>query len=266
MTDPAKSKKRTLLFLAAAAVTELFNIILYAARDSIVVSFGIRTYNLLALICASAFGLSSAGLVISLVLFLIGKKKEKKEQEEELRKKIEEEQAKKEAVLKYKGKLDPEQVRSSLNTVYGDWTSKISLCGDSQQIEDFHAVMSKIFSGMKTMDSYQEKLNYLLNANGADALRDTEDILDNAEQFIYRNVRKLLNIMTISSPENPDDLNTVLSAAHACAGENSRLLDTTREFMVSVTEFLNTQNEDDDSLYEMNAYKSAIQSQISARK
>lgn len=45
------------------------------------------------------------------------------------------------------------------------------------------------------MDEHQEKLSHLLDVNGADALANTEDILSRVEQYLCKNVRKVLNYL-----------------------------------------------------------------------
>ena len=115
---------------------------------------------------------------------------------------------------------------------------------------------------MERMDEYQSKLKSLLDTNGAEALRDTEDILTNAEQHICRNIRKLLNIMTVSSSGNEEDVSLVISTAQKCGADNNALLGTTKEFMVAVTQLLNAQGDDSSGIRELEAYKKAIASQI----
>jgi hypothetical protein len=164
-------------------------------------------------------------------------------------------------VLKVKGKLDPVQIRNSLITEGDKWLSVVSPT-NPKEAEEMDVAIKSVKETMAQMDDYQLRLKNLLDSNGADALRDTEEVLDGVEQHICRNVRKLLNIMTVSSPNTQNDLDVVELTAKNCAEDNNRLLQTTKEFIVAVTEFLNSQGDSGSSINEVEVYKNALTTQI----
>ncbi len=174
---------------------------------------------------------------------------------------IEEADSNKGPVLKVKGSLDPVQIRNSLMSEGEKWIASVSQINQGEASE-IRTAIAAVKDTMAQMDDYQLRLKNLLDSNGADALRDTEEILDKVEQHICRNVRKLLNIMTVSSPNNQNDMDVVELTAKNCAEDNNRLLQTTKEFIVSVTEFLNSQGDSGSGINEVEVYKNALTSQM----
>lgn len=98
------------------------------------------------------------------------------------------------------------------------------------------------------MNSYQDRLSKLLANNSAQALSDTEDILERIEQQILGNVRKVLNFMEILGT---DDRQTVSEYIKVCIQDNKKLLDATKDFLMCVTGFLNDQGANGDANLQM---------------
>ena len=72
------------------------------------------------------------------------------------------------------------------------------------------------------MDEHQEKLSHLLDVNGADALANTEDILDRVEQYLCKNVRKVLNYLDVADDEEEKDVWLVQTKLAACHEEGQK--------------------------------------------
>ena len=153
--------------------------------------------------------------------------------------------------LKARGDIDPVKVKDNLESLYMSW--------DTAKFRDR---FNKLFIEMSTMDSYQDKLKLLLDKNGAEALRDTEDILNKVEQHLCRNVRKVINTMLVLDCNVPGDQKTAAEVMDTCAENNDKLLESTKNFMLSVSQALNNQDGDEGTLQELESYKNILTRQI----
>lgn len=94
--------------------------------------------------------------------------------------------------LSVKEKLSNSSLRSILlNEASGKWGSLAK-------------ELAVTVSQLEMMDSYQERLHNLLKENDVKALSDTEDILDQAEQYLCQNVRQLINYMNVFDESDAD--------------------------------------------------------------
>lgn len=112
------------------------------------------------------------------------------------------------------------------------------------------------------MDEHQEKLSHLLDVNGADALNNTEDILDRVEQYLCKNVRKVLNYLDVADEEKEKDVRLVEEKLASCHEEGQKQLQQVQEFLFALADFLNKQGEDDNTMEMLDIYKSTILSSI----
>ena len=94
----------------------------------------------------------------------------------------------------------------------------------------------------------------------ADALNDTEDVLNQVEQYLCRNVRSVLNFMGVADDADVDKVRVKLNG---CREENKKLLDQTRDFVYAMADFINDQGGKTD-LRLLETYRSAIISSLSA--
>ncbi|WP_029324659.1 hypothetical protein [Butyrivibrio sp. AE3004] len=215
-------------------------------KDTIIVYSGIRMYGVLNSI--TGIILLVSGVVFAAILIILASSYAKGRKEEIIR----EVQNDKGPDLKMKGELDPVRIRENLKEKSSDWN------GDAHISEALNA----IYVNMDDMDGYQAKLKELLDSNGADALRDTEEVLDKVEQHICRNVRKLINIMIVLDSRSENDKSLMLATTKKCTEDNKKLLDTTRNFMMAVSQFLNSQGEDGGTIEEVESYKKILTDQI----
>ncbi len=239
-------------FLAAAF---LFKALVTVFEDTIIVYAGIRAFNTLSTITMIIFAIAAIGVLITFSLMMVSITKLKKQ---EAISKADEPSG---PVLKVRGELDPVLIKNNLISESEKWMASVSGM-HSGEAGELNAALTGVRETMVQMDDYQLRLKNLLDSNGAEALRDTEEVLDRVEQHICRNVRKLLNIMTVSSPNTANDIDVIKLTAGNCAKDNNRLLGTTKEFLVAVTEFLNSQGDEGSSINEVEVYKKALASQI----
>ena len=222
-----KNKVRSVIGVIAFVIALILKIVVGMFTDILVVYGGIRLFGVLSAmttILLIAGAVAGAG---TLAMLFISRSELRKQQA------IESAESNAGPVLKVKGKLDPVQIRNSLITEGDKWLSIIS-SNNPNEADEMDVALENVKATMAQMDDYQLRLKNLLDSNGADALRDTEEVLDGVEQHICRNVRKLLNIMTVSSPNTQNDLDVVELTAKNCAEDNNRLLKTTKEFIVAV--------------------------------
>ena len=249
--DMARLKKGAVLLLAAVILWGVAT----AFHNSIIVYAGIRVYRIISVITAILLIAGAAGFIILAVIAAMAFMKLKKQEA------LDDEGKAKGPVLKVKGDLDPVQIRNNLTAESDKWTNSVS--GMHPRAKDkMKAALGSVSDTMLHMDDYQARLKNLLDSNGAEALRDTEEVLDRVEQHICRNVRKLLNIMTVSSPDSANDIEVVELTARNCAEDNNKLLATTKEFIVAVTQFLNSQGDSGSGISEIEVYKKALTTQI----
>ena len=231
------------IVLAVAAVIRMITL---AFGDTIIVYSGIRTYNALSSVTSIFLIVFCIIFAIALIAAISSNARSKKE---EMVRKAQEDRG---PDLKMKGDLDPVRVRENLKESAREW-------GSYPAVE---RAFDSIYKNMDDMDGYQSKLKKLLDSNGADALRDTEDVLNKVEQHICRNVRKLINIMTVLDSGNANDRELMLTTAKNCTEDNKKLLDSTRNFIMAVSQFLNTQGEDSGTILEVESYKKILTDQI----
>ncbi len=229
---------------------------LYLQTDSIIIQHGIRFYRKL------RTGVLSVGSVLSvLMIVLYGVewrrrqiwKREHDEKAAELEVRKEEllrEQEKHKEVLSVSKKMDAQKLQELLlENAAEKWHSL------SQQLLQIRMQMS-------IMDEYQEKLAHLLDVNGAAALANTEDVLDRVEQYLCKNVRKVLNYMDVADDDSEEAVREVEKRLQICHEDGQKQLQQVQEFLFALAEFLNKQGEDDNSMEMLDIYKSTILSSI----
>ena len=216
-------------------------LMLVLSKDSVVISIGIRSYR----------GLYQGGLIAEValvILFLIlslrdarkknAAKKEEREQSAD-RQKLE-------ADLPVNGRLTDVKVRELL---------KENASGKWRALQD---AIGGLAVQMCQMDSYQERLANLLTSNQASTLGDTEEVLDQVEQYICRNIRKVLNYMTVYDPASQEDAAALEKLIEECRDANQEQLTQTKEFVFALTEFLNRQGDSSQDTYSLELYKKLI--------
>ena len=225
---------------------------LIMAKDVVVISSGIRFYRSLRMAVQVICGLV---ILFALVLFineLVIQRKEKKDQDaaEAARRADEEERVRREQqaqeTLSVSRNMDSVKLRRILEEYScGEWKY---LAGELQQLH----------IQLDMMDEQQDKLSHLLRNNGADALSNTEEILDKVEQHMCRSVRKVINYMDVANADRPDELKKVQEQIYECHSDNQTQLQQVQEFLFALADFLNTQGDDDSSSKMLELYKNTI--------
>ena len=242
------NKLLTFLMIIAAV---LFAIVL-AMRDTLIIHLGIVSYRTLLTAAGLIFGVLLLLTVITAAAAGSRKSKERREQKkaqqqlEEQQRRAKELEAGQEAGLSVRKKLDPEAIRAMLEK---EKNSRWAILEDE---------ISACIVQMEKMNDYQAKLAGLLRLNDARSLQDTEDVLDQVEQYLCRNVRKALNYMNILDPASPEDAAAARKKLLACHDDNQQRLSQTQEFLVALTDFLNRQGDGNAEIDMLEIYRKTI--------
>ena len=250
-----KSKILSIIFFIFSFLFLLTVIEFFIKKNDIIINIGLKSYQTcktnLILITISLFFID---IFCFLSYLKVRNMKKEKEKEEIYRRKEEEIKEKKEkSKLAVSNRLDSHKLRKMLKSIGIDFSLSIKS-------------IDECISQMERMDGYQERLHNLLDNNGANVLSDTEEILDKAEQYMCRNVRKVINYMSISEPGNMLDEELIKKKIGICYDDNNKVLGQVQEFLVALTEFLNKQGENEQDISMLEIYKETILDSVSERK
>ena len=202
-------------------------------KDNIVIYLGIGAYRVFRTILLALEG--AAALVFVIVAFFTirsGKKKTLTEPKET-----------KAPSLSVKEKLHNASLRERLaEEAKGRWRS-------------LSPELQTTIGQLEQMDTYQERLHSLLKENDISALSDTEEVLEQAEQSLCQNVRKILNYMGVFDEK---DVDVVRTSVRKTNEKNQEQLNQVRDFVVAVTDFVNQQGSARQDPDLLNTYKNMI--------
>lgn len=124
--------------------------------------------------------------------------------------------------------------------------------------QKFYKTIRLCVKQFEQMDDYQARFSKLLTSNGANALNDTEDVIDQVEQYMCKNARTVINFMMVADYDAEGDVEQKLDM---CYQENEKLLAQTKDFIYAMTEVLNSQGGQSDTRL-METYKETLLSTI----
>lgn len=128
-------------------------------------------------------------------------------------------------------------------------------CYDHKELE---TRLQKCIVFLSKIDSYQEKLKNLLANNGADSLSDTEDVLNQVEQYICKKMLSVCNYISIVDTNDKNEVAKIKKKIDARIEDVSKQLDQVQEFLFNLADFLNKQNDDDATPETLEIYKTLI--------
>jgi len=179
-----------------------------ALKNWIVIVMGIRVFRLLQALSIIATAICALlTLVMSIPLF-----KKKLSQRREIR-------ARAQFMTNYAGNVDnPELTRKMLAECLHDNAG-------------FDRQLNQCLAQMDLMDELQARQSRLLQANAALYLKETEEVLNQVERWICRNVRNVINLCVAAG--RPDQLNSE-QVNQFLQDNNSKLKDASELIRVSV--------------------------------
>lgn len=250
-----KKKKKFILPLIALIADGLLFAALSIAKDDFVIANGVRAYYSLQRTIIIIGAVILAATLILTGVRQIGTMKEKKAHQVNEQKKTQEEQKKKEeeSFLSVKKTIDPVILKRNVEELMrsGAWPDSVI------------AILSECRSQMDKMDTYQEKLGNLLTKNGADALSDAQDMLDKVEQYLCKNIRKILNYLEVADADG--EIDSLLPMLEKKTSDNQEKLKTVQEFLFTMADFLNSQGGKDNSLEMLTMFQTTILDSIKER-
>ena len=251
-----KRKIKLIYVIIAAAVFAVAFAAVAFSKDSIVISQGIRFYRFLRQIVVIIGSILVAALIILYIIdsvFVLRAKKNFNEAQAAV-KAQEEANVYKEKQnrenLSVSKEMDSARLRQILNSYSaGQWSA---LSGQLRQI----------CIQLDMMDEQQAKLSHLIENNGADALSNTEDLLNKVEQYMCKSVRKVINYMDVANASDASDVSRVQEKIYECHTDLQQQIQQVQEFLFAFADFLNTQGDDDSSLQMLDIYKTTIMDSI----
>ena len=236
MSEKMKKERYPIIGAIIMMITDLLSLLILFFKESFIVSIGIGGYRLLR---TGSLGIS---VLVSFLYFglMIRYFLQKKPKIKDIP--IEKE----ENTLDINGKLSDDYILECI-TKQGRYKWTV-VENDVKNITD----------QLILMNSYQDRLDKLLQNNNAKELSDAVDLLERIEQQILANVRKILNFMEILSPTSSEDVQTIREYIYECMAENTKLLNSTKDFLICVTGFLNDQGTNGKSLQMMEEFKAVL--------
>ena len=239
-----KGKTIGAILLTAAAAA--FRIMVELNKKDLIIENGVSSYRNYA--SASTALLAAAVVLTVIMLALEVSAAAKKRREEETAASLAAAAAEKRprAPLSVDGVMNPEEIRNYL------------LLQGSGEWRKYRGNLGMCVDVMDDMSECRERLHKLLDMNGADTLRDTEDVLRQVEQYICRNMRKIINNLSAVDMDSPDSGPKIQKWFSDCINDSRQKIDKVNEFIVSLSEFFNSQGEDSSSLDMLDIYKGTI--------
>jgi hypothetical protein len=204
-----------------------------AAKTTMIIQMGIRIFSVLSVL---PFFVIFAG-VVTLGTGFVPAIRARLAAQAEIRQKEAEERAESRPTLSHAaGSYDPVDIRRRLGRL-------------KEQRPDLKNVLARCEAQMDAMDRRQAKLKDLLDLNEADYLRATERLLDEVEQFICKNFRKVINRGIVSDLEDDDvfaqdeKYSTQLELIEAVLASNQTELDNIKKFLADLADLVSEQND-----------------------
>ncbi len=213
----------------------------YTAETALIIRMGIRAFQAFSVL-PPLFASSGAALLLTGVgKDLLAKHKRRLEE----RKVLEQQRENAKPVLSYTAaSYDPEDIRRRLE-------------GIARQRPDLEEAISRCHGQMDAMDRRQAKLKELLDLNGAEYLRNTETLLNEVEQFICKNFRKVINRCVVSDLGDDQVFSkdghyaTDLELIDAILLKNQTELDNIKKFLADLADLISEDNDNPETTLEI---------------
>ena len=205
--------------------------VLCARETDVLIARGAAFYRSAQIVLAAAFALC---LAAGTAAFLLERKARRKALEAEAA--AQEEARRREAVLSSEnGRLEEETI--------GGLLASLQARAEGAHNGGMLEVVLSYRQQMDQMNRCQAKLHHLLTMNGMTDLEETERLLDEVEQSMFRNLRKAINWMEMAGPAAP--LSPRLSEQlEGVMRDNDDILSRSGELLTSLTDYVNHQGRD----------------------
>lgn len=231
------------IILTVGIIIGIIGKVIFAVNETnFIITMGIKTYRA----NITTANVMIAILLIADILLCIPRIISRKKQEEPKASRSE----RPDAILSTDKKMNADRIQQMLVQALDQHTHRVP--------QEIYNRISDCADLMNDMDKYQQKLSNLLNNNGADGFSDTEEMLDQVEQCICKNVRKVVNYISVADCGNQEDIETISSKLNTCIEDSQKQLQQVKDFLFAMAEFLNRQGEDDNTSEKLEIYKDLI--------
>ena len=221
----------------------IVNVAIFACRDNLIIYMGIRQYRVVDLAAKILLGVSAVLCVVLNIGRLKGS--EDKPKKAPAKEKAGKE---KEAVLSVRDKLSGDELLEMFSSyMAGEWDGTLPDRLTDECIRQFEGIRD-----------YKKRLHVLLENNDAAVLSDTEDMLADVEQHMFRNLRKVINYLSVADPKNEEDVRRTNEIMEECIRLNHEHLTQVQDFIYALTDYLNHQGESGTDMNMLEVYKNTI--------
>lgn len=248
------SKKKIVKFpFVLLILLVIANVVIWFTRDNLIIYLGIRQYRMVDQAAKILLAVSAVLCVVLNIGRLIPRKtppsgavsKDKAAKDKE-----------KEAVLSVRDKLSGEELLQMFTSyMEHEWDNTLPDRLSGECVHQFEEIRD-----------YRKRLHVLLENNDAAVLSDTEDMLADVEQHMYRNLRKVINYLSVANPRNEGDVRKTNEIMEECIRLNHEHLTQVQDFIYALTDYLNHQGESSADMNMLEVYKNTILQSIGARK
>ena len=214
-----------------------FVIVTRVAETMIIIQMGIRAFNILSILPFFAIG---AG-VFALGAGFVPSVRKRLTTKAEIRQIEMEKRVESRPTLSYSAAAyDPNDIRRRLDKL-------------KKQRPDLNEALTACESQLDTMDKRKAKLKDLLDLNEAEYLRTTQGLLDEVEQYMCKNFRKVINRGIVSDLEDDqvfaqdDKYSTYHELIEAVITSNQTELDNTKKFLADLADLVSEQNDNSET-------------------
>lgn len=220
MRNIEKDLSKLIILVTIDAI--LFVCVMFRFEENyLIINLGIRAYRIIHAVALAAL-LSVTGMLLGRIIIRVRKNSaEKRENRNNVRNDVQKPYE--------NGTFNNAALRNILLERKKTWSS---LAGE----------IDEIIEQLQKMDDMQERLHTLLMDNDADVLSDTEDVLNQVDQFLCRNVYSCINFMNVYDARADDDIKAMWKTLHSGIDRNKKELDNVQEFMLALAEYINKQN------------------------
>jgi len=206
-------------------------------KDKITIYMGIQTLKILSILSFFAIGVGICALAAGFVPVL----KTRLSTKAEVRQIEREKRVESRPTLSYSAAAyDPNDIRRRLDKL-------------KKQRPDLNEALVACEAQLDTMDKRKAKLKDLLDLNEAEYLRTTQGLLDEVEQFMCKNFRKVINRGIVSDLEDDqvfaqdDKYSTYQELIEAVLASNKIELDNIKKFLADLAALVSEQNDNSET-------------------
>lgn len=231
--------------LAILAVSVIARVIIGSQETQMLIYHGVNSYRTAILLSRIGMGIGLVGTLMPVGMFLLQLRENKKRVEIVERAKHQQRMS---APLSLKsGRYNENEIRNRLKDLFSNTS-------DSVFLKSLRAIEGQL----DQMNSYQAKLEQLLNENGANDLGETIKYLDKLEQSMFDNLRKCFNILTMYDGSD-NGRQVVTEQMEDTFANNEKILEQASRLCMATTKFVNNQGEEAISLGSVEQFIKALE-------